>query len=74
MSAIGQLVDGVFGVKSPTVNVPDYAAQAADPAQSQANTQAEAEAAARRTRRRNIDSYLIQTSNTPPTGSGLYIP
>jgi hypothetical protein len=29
MSAIGQLVDGVFGVKSPTVNVPDYAAQAA---------------------------------------------
>ena len=72
MSAIGQLVDGVFGVKSPTVNVPDYAAQAADPAQSQANTQAEA--AARRARRRNIDSYLIQTSNTPPTGSGLYIP
>jgi len=73
MSAIGSLVDGVFGVDPPKANVPDYAATA-DPAQSQANTQAEAEAAARRARRRNIDSYLIQTSNTPPTGSGLYIP
>lgn len=74
MSAIGQLVDGVFGVDAPKASVPDYAAAPADPAQSQANTQAEAEAAARRARRRNIDSFLVPTSNTPPTGSGLYIP
>lgn len=73
MSAVGSLVDGVFGVNAPQANVPDYAASA-DPAASQANMQAEAEAAARRARRRNIDSYLIPTTGAPPAGSGLYIP
>ena len=71
MSAVGSLVDGVFGVNAPQANVPDYAASA-DPASSQANMQAEA--AARRARRRNIDSYLIPTTGVPPAGSGLYIP
>ena len=28
MSAVGSLVDGVFGVNAPQANVPDYAASA----------------------------------------------